>query len=118
MAKKGYVMFSSSLFDFKGEQCILSMTIDITEQRRLQTQLAQAQKMDAIGQLAGGIAHDFNNMLGGILGATEILGFQMKGTPNSEKYLSMIQNTAKRAAELTGKLLAFSRKNRIDFSAH
>lgn len=59
---------------FDGEKCFVSMIFDITEEKALQEQLAQSQKMDTVGQLAGGIAHDFNNMLSGILGSAEAIG--------------------------------------------
>nr|HPM35814.1 cache domain-containing protein [Spirochaetota bacterium] len=58
---------------FDGEKCFVSMIFDITEEKALQEQLAQSQKMDTVGQLAGGVAHDFNNMLSGILGSAEVI---------------------------------------------
>lgn len=85
---------------------------DITEEYKLQKQLQHSQKMDAIGQLAGGIAHDFNNIIGGIIGAAEVLQYQLKSDENSKKYVSMIMNSAERAAELASKLLAFSRRQK------
>ncbi len=87
---------------------------DVTEEYQIQEQLRQAQKMDSIGQLAGGVAHDFNNMLGGILGAAELLELRLGSqTDRCRKYIDMIINTANRAAELTQKLLAFSRKGKV-----
>lgn len=79
------------------------------EKTRLLEQLNQAQKMEAIGQLAGGIAHDFNNMLGGILGAGQMLGSYLPDHPKAKKFHTMILQSATRAADLTGKLLTFSR---------
>jgi len=84
---------------------------DISEERALQDQLRQSQKMDAIGQLAGGVAHDFNNMLGGIMGAAEMLALCLGDDPKAQKYNSIILESAKRAADLTNKLLTFSRSN-------
>jgi len=109
-----YTLFSSRIVEFNGETCILSVTIDITETKRMQEQLNHIQKMDAIGQLAGGIAHDFNNMLGGIMGAAELLLNRAGSDEKLLKYIYMIRTTAERAASLTGKLLAFSRKSDIE----
>ncbi len=83
---------------------------DVTEQHRLAKELRQSEKMQAVGQLAGGIAHDFNNMLAGILGASELLGRFASGNVKTKKYVDIITSTAKRAAELTAKLLTFSSK--------
>ena len=80
---------------------------DVTEHRMFEEQLRQAQKVDAIGQLTGGVAHDFNNLLTTILGNTELL---LSRTSGGERYLQETLNAAKRSAELTQRLLAFSRK--------
>jgi PAS domain S-box-containing protein len=86
---------------------------DITESKRLQERLAQSQKMDTIGQLAGGVAHDFNNMLTGILGSAEILSMRFDEPSEERMLIEIIMNAAQRAAELTSKLLAFSRRGKI-----
>lgn len=95
---------------------LFNLTIDLTpiraaeeEKNQLASQLNQAQKMDAIGQLAGGVAHDFNNMLGGILSAGELLSKYLPEEPKAKRYHRLIVQSAQRAADLTGKLLAFSR---------
>ncbi|MFW5960556.1 MAG: PAS domain S-box protein, partial [Chitinivibrionales bacterium] len=80
------------------------------ERNRLEAELHQAEKMDAIGQLAGGIAHDFNNMLSGIMGGAELLNEIIPDNRRYSKYLSMISDSAKRAADLADKLLTFARK--------
>ncbi|MCP4217531.1 MAG: response regulator [bacterium] len=85
---------------------------DVSEQYRLEEQLKQSQKMDAIGQLAGGVAHDFNNMLGGIIGAADLLALKSVKDEKSAKYITIIQDAGKRAADLTRKLLDFSRKGK------
>lgn len=109
-----YTMFSTRLIDFDGEPCFLSLTIDMTETHKIQEQLNHTQKMDAIGQLAGGVAHDFNNMLGGIMGAAELLHLNQDIPEKRARYINMIKSTAERAGELTAKLLAFSRKSEIE----
>ena len=86
---------------------------DITERHRLQEQLRQAQKMEAIGHLAGGIAHDFNNLLTAILGYSELLTEQIGPDKPIGRDLREIMNAAQRAAALTQPLLAFSRRQVI-----
>ncbi len=88
---------------------------DITQEYALQAQLQQSQKMDAIGQLAGGVAHDFNNMLGGIMGAAEMLADYLVEEPQASKLHGLILSATDRAAGLTEKLLAFSRKKPADY---
>ena len=83
---------------------------DVTELRAMERQLRQAQKFEAIGQLAGGIAHDFNNVVGAILGWAE-LGFeQNRATPQISERFARIREQAERAAALTRELLAFARR--------
>jgi PAS domain S-box-containing protein len=86
---------------------------DVTEQRQLEEQLRQAQKMEAIGRLAGGVAHDFNNLLTVILGYSDVLQAQLADTPAGEG-LAEIRRAAERAALLTQQLLAFSRRQRLE----
>jgi two-component system, cell cycle sensor histidine kinase and response regulator CckA len=87
---------------------------DITERRFLERQLLQSQKMDAVGRLAGGVAHDFNNLLGVILGQTELLQDELDSSPSVHRRAEAIDHAARRAAELTKQLLAFSRQQFIE----
>jgi len=86
---------------------------DITEQRALEQQLRQAQKMEAVGRLAGGIAHDFNNLLMVISGYCEFLLQKLGPDPALRSYAQEIANAADRATSLTRQLLAFSRKQML-----
>ena len=83
---------------------------DVTEQRALERQLRQAQKMEAVGQLAGGVAHDFHNLMGVILGYSEILEGQLDPADPNRKKIEQMHRAATRAVSLTGQLLAFSRQ--------
>ena len=83
---------------------------DITERKQLETQLRQSQKMDAIGQLAGGVAHDFNNMLLIIGGYSDLLANDPSFSEDQRQSIQQIGQANKRAAALTGQLLAFSRR--------
>ena len=84
---------------------------DITYDKEVERQLVHSQKMDSIGTLAGGVAHDFNNLLTTILGYAELLKRELKGNESSSQKLLQIEKSANRAAELTGQLLAFSRRH-------
>jgi len=85
---------------------------DVTERYRLEDQLRQSQKMEAIGQLAGGIAHDFNNLLGGIIGYADMLEARLRPDEKLHGFAQAVLDTAERASDLTKKLLAFSRKGK------
>ena len=92
---------------------VIGALMDVSERQRLQEQLQQSQKMEAIGRLAGGIAHDFNNVLTGILISTDLL-LNGDQSPNATaEELQHIRSAAERAADLTRQLLAFSRKQVI-----
>jgi two-component system cell cycle sensor histidine kinase/response regulator CckA len=95
---------------FRGRRARLTLTADVTERTALQTQLAKAQKMEAVGQLAGGIAHDFNNLLGVITGYSELLIREVPADSRERKRAEEIKRAADRAAALTRQLLAFSRR--------
>jgi len=87
---------------------------DTTDHHLLQQQFLQAQKMEAVGQLAGGIAHDFNNLLMVISSSAHLLNETQNDGEKQEKYTRLILNASKKAAALTGQLLAFSRRQVLD----
>ena len=93
-----------------GQELVIIIGRDITHRLRLEQQLRQAQKMDAIGQLTGGVAHDFNNLLTVITGTIEILIDRLSGEPEYAAIGHMIDQAATRGADLTRQLLAFARK--------
>jgi PAS domain S-box-containing protein len=115
------LIFASPLDPSDFSKGIAAILEDLTEKKkseaereRLRNELMQAQKMESIGRLAGGIAHDFNNLLTAIMGHTEL---SMRGLPQENElcsHLGTIMQAARSAAELTGQLLAFSRKQIID----
>jgi signal transduction histidine kinase len=86
------------------------------EKARLEEQLRQAQKMEAVGQLTGGLAHDFNNLLAGISGSLELMQTRMAQgrLTDLDRYMTAAQGASKRAAALTHRLLAFSRRQTLD----
>lgn len=91
----------------------LAIKEDITEKRRLEEQYRQAQKMEAVGQLAGGVAHDFNNLLTVILGYTDMFLQQIPPADPMHAEMLEMKQAGQRAAKLTGQLLAFSRRQVI-----
>lgn len=86
---------------------------DITEKRRTESQLQQSQKLEAIGQLTGGVAHDFNNLLGVILGNLDLLERRILNDEPALKRVQTAQKAATRGADLTRRLLAFSREDEL-----
>ncbi len=92
---------------------ITGVVSDITDRKEADSQLAQAQKMDAIGQLTGGVAHDFNNLLTPIVGSLDLLRRRHKEDERTQKYISGAMRAAERAATLTHRLLSFARRQAL-----
>ena len=89
---------------------LVSVQRDVSEQRRLENQLRQSQKMEAVGRLAGGVAHDFNNLLTAIIGYNQLMHLRLDADDPLHEAVEQIGNAAERAATLTSQLLAFSRR--------
>jgi PAS domain S-box-containing protein len=112
-AKNGSALtlrYHGHLIDIEGTAWLLSAFEDITERKRLESQLQQAQKLEAVGRLAGGIAHDFNNMLTVILGQAEMAFSHLAPANPVYESIQEIRNVAERSAELTRQVLTFARK--------
>ncbi len=110
------VRFSLISVEYKGEQCLFVFGTDITESRkaaeeweRMQAQLRQSQKMEAVGTLAGGIAHDFNNILAAIIGYCELAKTDIAHGKMIENHLDHIMKASLRARDLIRQILTFSR---------
>ncbi|MGE3275391.1 MAG: PAS domain S-box protein [Vicinamibacterales bacterium] len=100
----------ASVTVFEGRPAVVATAVDISDRVRLEEQLRQAQKMEAVGRLAGGIAHDFNNLLTAISGNAELLAHRFRKDAVVAADVDEILHAADRAASLTRQLLAFSRK--------
>ena len=105
------VEIRTGLIELQGRSRLLALARDVTEQRQAEERLRQALKMETVGQLTGGVAHDFNNLLAVIMGNTELLGDEL-GANNAS--LDAIFRAATRGAELTQRLLAFSRQQPLE----
>jgi PAS domain S-box-containing protein len=92
---------------------VIGVAIDVTERHRLEDQLRQAQRMEAIGRLAGGVAHDFNNLLAAMLGHSELMIGRLEAGHPLRRNVEEIQKAASRGAMLTRQLLAFGRKEML-----
>ena len=112
-----YAEISTHPVNIKGEKFVLGIARDITDRKKeeqerktLEAQLQQAQKMEAIGNLAGGIAHDFNNILGAIMGYAEIALHEVEKESGPYQYLREVLHAGRRAKDLVKQILTFSRQ--------
>jgi PAS domain S-box-containing protein len=105
-----WLVFKFPFRDSSGHKVLAGMAIDTTDRKRLEVQLRQAQKMEAIGQLAGGVAHDFNNLLTVISGYSELLQHHLSHDEPLRRQAEQIKIAGDRASALTRQLLAFSRQ--------
>ena len=116
--KSDFIEFVGAPLEYSNEEegLVLLCGRDITEQRGIEEALRQSQKMEAVGQLTGGLAHDFNNLLTGITGCLDLIRMRMsQGRFDSvDRYMTAAQSAASRAASLTHRLLAFSRRQTLD----
>ncbi|MBN1555810.1 MAG: response regulator [Phycisphaerae bacterium] len=108
-----YRWISWNSFPLMKERSVFAVARDVTEQKSLEDQLRQSQKMEAVGQLAGGVAHDFNNQLTVISGYTELLMHGLTDGDPTHSPLEAIRQACQRARSLTEQLLAFSRKQML-----
>ncbi|HOW54958.1 MAG TPA: PAS domain S-box protein [Syntrophorhabdaceae bacterium] len=119
------VELNLNYMEYSGNEYIFAFAHNISERKRadeekerLQMQLLQSQKMEAIGQLAGGVAHDFNNILTALIGYGNLLEMEMPEDDPLREYVEQILYSSEKAANLTQSLLAFSRKQAITLRHH
>ena len=106
-------VYYGELISVLGENRLLSIIVDVSEQRKLEEQILRSQKMEAVGQLAGGVAHDFNNMLTVILGLADLALLKVSEGDELWQYLTHISQAAQRSCDITRQLLTFSRKEMV-----
>ncbi len=117
MAKDGSILNTlmfAKLVQIAGETSILSIFVDLTDRKRLEVKLQQAQKLEAIGTLAGGIAHDFNNLLMGIQGIVSLMVMDIDSNHPHYERLQKIEKQIKSGAKLTSHLLGYARKGKYE----
>jgi PAS domain S-box-containing protein len=115
-AKDGHLFWAEISIQsalISGQQALLAIVRDVTEQISVEAQLRQSQKMEAIGNLSGGMAHDFNNMLGVIIGNLDLAGPLVKDNSDVAELVQEAIDAALSSAELTSRLLAFARKQTL-----
>jgi two-component system, cell cycle sensor histidine kinase and response regulator CckA len=118
--KDGYEVWgeiNAVVISWQGKPALQCFIRDITQRKKMESQLNQAQKMESIGILAGGIAHDFNNLLMAIQGRLSLMMFEMAnagGLSHYQKKIEEVEKDVVRAADLTAKLLGFARKGKIE----
>ncbi len=113
--KRVHVEASVTEFEYQGGKAILGILRDVTEHRNLELQLNQAQKMESIGRLSGGVAHDLNNLLTPIIGYAEMLSSDASVSPSTRDSAGEIVRASFRARDLVRQLLAFSRRQTLEF---
>jgi two-component system cell cycle sensor histidine kinase/response regulator CckA len=104
----------AEIIEINGQTCVLAIVKDFTDQKGLEKQLRQSQKMEAIGQLSGGIAHDFNNLLSVIIGYSEVIEESLPPNDPLQRKCEQIKKAGQSAASLTRQLLAFSRQQVLE----
>ena len=97
-----------------GGSLVAGTLLDISDRKELEDQLLQAQKMDALGKLTGGIAHDFNNLLAAVISGIGLLERKLELPGETQKIVNMTKQAAQQGADLVGRLLAFSRTQRLE----
>jgi len=107
-------MILAEIIEVDGQTCVLAIVKDFTDQKGLEKQLRQSQKMEAIGQLSGGIAHDFNNLLSVIIGYSDVMEERLPANDPLQKMCVQIKKAGQSAASLTRQLLAFSRQQVLE----
>jgi len=113
LGEERWVDITSGIIEFEGRRAALGTAYDVTDRKKLEDQVRQSQKIEAVGQLAGGVAHDFNNILTAIIGYGNIIKMKLPERDPLHSYVEQILMSAERAAHLTKGLLAFSRKQVI-----
>lgn len=109
-----WVELTAVPIQWEGRPASLTFARDITEQKKLEAQLIQSQKMEAVGTLAGGVAHDFNNLLTGILGFTSLMLRTMSPEDPHYAKIQKVEQLGRSGADLTKQLLGFARGGRYD----